>query len=54
LTSQIIQQIQMTQTVESALQVAARELGQALGVRRTRVRLDLSGEKRGNGNGHSV
>jgi putative methionine-R-sulfoxide reductase with GAF domain len=48
LTSQIIQQIRATRSVESALQVAVRELGRALRVERTCVRLgehqdDISG-----------
>jgi putative methionine-R-sulfoxide reductase with GAF domain len=53
LTSQIIQQIRATRSVESALQVAVRELGRALRVERTCVRLgehqeDISGNG-GNG-----
>lgn len=52
---QIIQQIQSTHSVESALQVAARELGRSLGVKRTRALVnlnpetDISVEKSGNG-----
>jgi PAS domain-containing protein len=38
----IAQKIQSTQTIEEAMQIAARELGQALGKRQTLVALDLA------------
>jgi putative methionine-R-sulfoxide reductase with GAF domain len=43
----IIQQIQGTQTIESALQVAVRELGRVLDVPRTRVKIALSNDDNG-------
>jgi GAF domain-containing protein/HAMP domain-containing protein len=49
--NQISQKIQSTQTIEAALQTAARELGHALGMKPTLVALDpsaLSDEARGN------
>jgi putative methionine-R-sulfoxide reductase with GAF domain len=42
LTSQIVQQIQSTRSMESALQVSVRELGRALGMELTRVRLGVN------------
>jgi putative methionine-R-sulfoxide reductase with GAF domain len=55
LTGQIVQQIRSTRTVESAMQVAVRELGRALKVGRTHVRLDANqvdiSENGGNGMG---
>ena len=42
LTSQIAHQIQSTRSVESALQVAIRELGRVVNASRTRVRINLS------------
>jgi putative methionine-R-sulfoxide reductase with GAF domain len=53
LTSQIVQQIQSTRSVERALQITVRELGRALGMERTRVRIamgqDNHAENSGNG-----
>jgi GAF domain-containing protein len=47
--NQISQRIQSTTTVESALQIAVREVGQALGAPHTQVKLETAAAKETNG-----
>lgn len=52
LTSQIVQQIQSARSVESALQVSVRELGRALRMERTRVKISVNQDSNAEDNGN--